>query len=138
MAELLMPAKVMSYNQEKRLKLNRNLMERKLLLLMSTSSCTGRFFMGQVIYNDHTILHTSRPSSRREDSAGFIAVAAISWQTRDGVGDVHLLRLSELYPTEEEASTAALEEGKRWVDSHQVDFERSPPVKVDWQSSRDQ
>jgi hypothetical protein len=76
--------------------------------------------MGRILYKDHTIVNSGRPFSHRE--AGYIAVAAISWQTRDGIGDVHLLSLMELYPTEEEASAAALEEAKAWIDRHRREF----------------
>ncbi len=78
--------------------------------------------MGEVLYKDHTIVSTSRPFSRRETSPGFIAAATISWQTGDGISDVYLLSLIKLYPTEEEASTAALKEAKAWVDRHNLGF----------------
>jgi hypothetical protein len=76
------------------------------------------------VYKNHTIVNSGRPFSLREASEGFIAVAAISWQTSDGLGDVYLLSLIKLYPTKEEASSAALADAKAWVDRHCVDFER--------------
>jgi hypothetical protein len=74
--------------------------------------------MGRTLYKDHIIVNSGRPFSRREASGGFVAVASISWQTRDGAGDVHLLSLNKLYATEAEASAAALEEARAWVDRH--------------------
>jgi hypothetical protein len=77
--------------------------------------------MGHVLYKDHTIVNTARPFSRRD--VGFIAAAEISWRTRTGISDVHLLSLTKLYPTKEEASTAALEVAKAWVDRHSLDVD---------------
>jgi hypothetical protein len=88
--------------------------------------------MRQTVYKNHTIVHTGRPFSRYV-SAGFVAAAAISWETREGSGDIHLFSLITLYPTEEEASTAALEEAKTWIDRHSLEIEslvlapQSPP-----------
>jgi hypothetical protein len=44
-------------------------------------------------------------------------VADISRQ-KDGTPNVHLLSLVKLYATEEEASTAALDAAKAWIDRH--------------------
>lgn len=89
--------------------------------------------MRQIVYKNHTIVNTGRPFSHYNTSAGFVAAAAISWQTREGSGDIHLFSLFTLYPTEEEASTAALEEAKVWIDRHSLEIEslilapQSPP-----------
>jgi hypothetical protein len=73
------------------------------------------------LYKDHTIVNSGQPFSRWD--GGFIAVAAISWQTTEGLGHVYLLSLSKLYSTEEEARIAALEEAKAWIDRHTLPFE---------------
>ena len=88
--------------------------------------------MRQTVYKNHTIVNTGRPFSRYV-SRGFVATAAISWETREGSRDVHLFSLTALYPTEEDASTAALEEAKAWIDRHNLEIEslvlapQSPP-----------
>jgi hypothetical protein len=81
-----------------------------------------RFYGASLVYKNHKIVHSGRPFSQRE--SGFIAAAAISWQTTDGTADVHLLSLIKLYSTEEEASTAALEAAKTWIDRHHFELER--------------
>ena len=50
-------------------------------------------------------------------------MADISRQTKDGTPNVHLLSLAKLYATEEEASTAALDAAKAWVDRHHREFQ---------------
>ena len=80
--------------------------------------------MGQVLYKNHLIVNTGRPSGTGGDPAGFIPVAAISWKTPDSKRNMYLIKLRKLYPTVEDASAAALQEAKAWVDSHRLDFER--------------
>jgi hypothetical protein len=73
--------------------------------------------MAQVVYKDHTIIGAGLYSPRKI-SDGCIPVAAISWPTEDGIGDVHLMRLGDRCSTEAAASIAALEAAKVWVDQH--------------------
>ena len=75
-----------------------------------------RFYGASTVYKNHRIIHSGRPFSPRESR--FIAVADISRQTKDGTPNVHLLSLAKLYATEEEASTAALDAAKAWIDRH--------------------
>jgi hypothetical protein len=92
--------------------------------------------MRRIVYKNHTIVNTGRPFSRYV-SRGFVASAAISWETREGSGDVHLFSLTALYPTEEEASTAALEDAKAWIDRHSLEIEALILAPQTWQPPPD-
>jgi hypothetical protein len=64
-------------------------------------------------YDHRTIVY-----SCSGDTIPFIATAAITWTTSSGTVITFFLRSTQLYPSKEDATTAALREAKMWVDSH--------------------
>jgi hypothetical protein len=78
--------------------------------------------MRSFFYKDHTIVITGKPAGSADDPVGFIPLAVISWNKPDFQRRVmHAIKLQQLYSTPEEASAAALEEAKAWVEFHRLE-----------------
>jgi hypothetical protein len=78
----------------------------------------------QVLYKDHTIVNGARRPGFGDTSEGFIPVAVITWQMPDSRRRImQLVKMRKVYSSADEASIVALEEAKRWIDTHPVDFE---------------
>jgi hypothetical protein len=71
------------------------------------------------LYKDHTIVNTGRLVGSVDDPAGFLPMAIVTWYWPDQSRRVmQVLKSRQLYHTPEEASAAALQKAKLWVDGH--------------------
>jgi hypothetical protein len=91
-------------------------MERKLLFKLTRPEL---FLKQLVFYRDHTISNVSRLYGSGRDPAQVTPIALITWSRPDALRCVMCRVICEkLYPTEEDASVAAIEQARMWVDRH--------------------
>jgi hypothetical protein len=73
-----------------------------------------------LLYKSHTIV---AGGSRSQTADNYIAVAYIAWEITPGQRGTHALMLPGRYASFEEASAAAVDEAKAWVDRHFHDLD---------------
>jgi hypothetical protein len=75
--------------------------------------------MGTLLYKDHAII----AAGKRDSITGkYKPTVHIAWQTPDGRRETHSFSLPNRCATFDEASSAAVEAAKTWVDRRLIDL----------------
>ena len=77
--------------------------------------------MGHIVYKDHTIVNTGQPCSPREDSKGFVAVAASVGKQR-GHWRCLFSKIEQTITNGIGSKCCGIPTGKEWVDRHRRVF----------------
>jgi hypothetical protein len=76
--------------------------------------------MAHLVYKDHTIVYSSRPSEPAGDRTGFLPMAVIVWNDpATGVPVIHTTGFGGSYDSAVEAEAVAFNESLHWVDQRQ-------------------
>jgi hypothetical protein len=73
------------------------------------------------LYYKHHIIVAG--ASRSQTADNFVPVAYIAWELTVGERGRHAMISSERFPTFEDASSAAVEDAKAWVDRHAAELD---------------
>jgi hypothetical protein len=73
-----------------------------------------------LIYKNHTVIAGAAPS---HTSSTFIPVVYIAWEIKPNERQSHSIVSDARYSTFEQASAAALDEAKAWVDRHTAELD---------------